>query len=122
MTIALENDRIRYMGTGIDINPKTGALELYVMGDFVSGWLPGTKIEDVMKIALCDTYQYGKGKSPLADDVTRLCSALIAALERAQKAPAETLEECQLLALNCHNLTNKVADLLATVQATGKAN
>lgn len=33
------------------------------------------------------------------------------------KAHADTVEECQLLHLNAHNLTNKIADLLATVKS-----
>lgn len=49
-------------------------------------------------------------------------SAMMEALEQSNKERAECIEEMQLLHLNCHNLTNKVAELLATAQATGKAN
>lgn len=38
MSIVMEHGEIRYLGTGVDINPKTTDWELYIMGEFICSW------------------------------------------------------------------------------------
>lgn len=51
MSITIENGRLRYCGTGVDISPEDGNTELYIMGEFVCGWPPGVKpdITEIIK-------------------------------------------------------------------------
>lgn len=119
MAITIENGKVRYMGTGVERNPLTGDLELFIQGQFVCGWgkFIGATSEQLINEALNQAYKFGKQSTPFF----KVCEGMIAALERAQQAHADTLEEAQLLTLNVHNLTNKVAALLQ-LAVTPKGN